>query len=96
MLSLLVTILVFIECGGFGFRIWSFRSHRTNNKFQLQSASHLPQYSEGKLEATFEDMTIWASILNNVTTHMESNRPENALTEVSQKMGFLFSRDIPK
>jgi hypothetical protein len=47
------------------------------------------------MEPTFDDMKEMALILANITEHLDTN-PELSLTVLSQKMGWLYSRDIPK
>ena len=47
------------------------------------------------LEPTFSDMKEMAFILANITEHLDT-QPELAMTVASQKMGWLYSREIPK
>ena len=47
------------------------------------------------LEPTFADMKEMAFILANITEHLDT-QPEIAITVASQRMGWLYSRDIPK
>ena len=47
------------------------------------------------LEPTFADMKEMAVILANITEHLDT-QPEIAMTVASQRMGWLYSRDIPK
>lgn len=47
------------------------------------------------LEPTFADMKEMAFILANITEHLDT-QPEVAITIASQRMGWLYSRNIPK
>lgn len=47
------------------------------------------------IEPNFEDMKEMAFILANITEHLDT-KPELSLSVLSQKMGWLYSRDIPK
>ena len=47
------------------------------------------------LEPTFADMKEMAFILANITEHLDT-QPEVSITVASQRMGWLYSRDIPK
>ena len=47
------------------------------------------------MEPTFADMKEMAFLLANVTEHLDT-QPELAMTVASQRMGWLYSRDVPK
>jgi hypothetical protein len=47
------------------------------------------------IEPTFADMKEMAFLLANITEHLDT-QPELAMTVASQKMGWLYSRDVPK
>ena len=47
------------------------------------------------MEPTFADMKEMAYLLANVTEHLDT-QPELAMTVASQRMGWLYSRDVPK
>jgi len=47
------------------------------------------------MEPTFADMKEMAFLLANITEHLDT-QPELAMTVASQRMGWLYSRDVPK
>lgn len=77
-------------------RYSSFISKYVIVKSQNSKLFSSPFIEKIPVSLSFEDMRQWALILNNVTDHIDINKPEVALSEISKHMGWLYSRDIPK